>query len=116
MAAPRTPAQSFMGLVIGTAMQKTIKVRVARPKMHPLVQKPVIYHKNFLAHDEHSKCVVGDWVRIDSCQKISKLKNFTLGEVVRPAARYTDEFGKLHTQAQKVPEPVIRKASPEEHH
>ncbi|KAJ3097482.1 hypothetical protein HDU97_004849 [Phlyctochytrium planicorne] len=101
-------AQSFMGLVVGTAMQKTIKVRVARPRIHPLVQKPVIYHKNFLVHDGEEKCVVGDWVRIDSCKKISKLKNFTLGEIVRPAAKYVDEFGKLHTQAQKIPDPLIR--------
>ncbi|KAJ3113480.1 hypothetical protein HDU96_003347 [Phlyctochytrium bullatum] len=89
-------------------MQRTIKVRVARPKFHPLVQKPVIYHKNFLAHDPNEECVVGDWVRIDACQKISKLKNFKLGEIIRKAARYTDEDGKLHTQAQKIPKPLIR--------
>ncbi|KAJ3220372.1 37S ribosomal protein S17 mitochondrial [Dinochytrium kinnereticum] len=113
---PKAPAQTFLGLVVGTAMQKTIKVRVARPRIHPLVQKPVIYHKNFLAHDEETKCVVGDWVRIDSCPKVSKRKNFTLGEIVRPAARYTDANGKLHTQAQRIPEPLIRRAGPEERH
>jgi hypothetical protein len=30
---------SFVGQVIGTAMQKTIKVRVAKSKIHPVVQK-----------------------------------------------------------------------------
>jgi ribosomal protein S17 len=30
---------SFFGYVIGTAMQKTIKVRVERIKMHPIVKK-----------------------------------------------------------------------------
>ncbi|KNC98376.1 mitochondrial 37S ribosomal protein MRPS17 [Spizellomyces punctatus DAOM BR117] len=96
----RPPRQMFYGEVIGTAMQKTIKVRVARPRIHPVVQKPITFHKTFLAHDEHERCVVGDWVRIDSCQKISKRKNFTLGEIVAPASRYTDADGKLHTQRQ----------------
>ncbi|KAJ3187361.1 37S ribosomal protein S17 mitochondrial [Gaertneriomyces sp. JEL0708] len=94
----RTTGQSFLGEVVGTAMQRTIKVRVARVKIHPKVQKPVTYHKNFLVHDAEEKCVIGDWVRIDSCQKLSKRKNFTLGEIVTPAARYYDDDGKLHTQ------------------
>ncbi|KAI8816804.1 uncharacterized protein EV422DRAFT_489700, partial [Fimicolochytrium jonesii] len=90
--------QSFIGEVIGTKMQKTIKVRVAKTRIHPVVQKPVVIHKNFLAHDEESTCVVGDVVRIDSCNKLSRRKFFTLGEIVKPAARYVDEEGVLHTQ------------------
>ncbi|EGF77584.1 hypothetical protein BATDEDRAFT_91576 [Batrachochytrium dendrobatidis JAM81] len=90
--------QSFVGRVIGTAMQKTIKVRVERVKIHPIVLKPIRRHKNFLVHDETSQCVVGDWVRINSCTKISKLKSFTLGEIVKPADRFIDDEGKLHTQ------------------
>ena len=35
----KPPRQSFVGTVIGTAMQKTIKVRVERIKMHPVVAK-----------------------------------------------------------------------------
>ncbi|KAJ3345006.1 hypothetical protein HDU91_007492 [Kappamyces sp. JEL0680] len=97
---------SKFGYVIGTAMQKTIKVRVENIKVHPVVQKPVRYHKNFLAHDETEQCVVGDYVRIDECAKLSKLKHFTLGEVVRPAKRVVDPFGKLHT------EPVFQKEAP----
>ncbi|KAI8899603.1 hypothetical protein BC833DRAFT_537860 [Globomyces pollinis-pini] len=89
---------SFMGEVIGTKMNKTCKVRVEKIKMHPLVQKPVRYHKNYLVHDENEQCVVGDYVRIDSCQKISKLKFFTLGEISRPAQQFVDSDGILHTQ------------------
>ncbi|KAJ3157496.1 hypothetical protein HK101_001441 [Irineochytrium annulatum] len=78
-------AQVF-GQVVGTKMQRTIK--------------PVIYHKTYFAHDEEEKCVVGDWVRIDACMRLSKNKTFTLGEIVRAAARYTDgETGKTHSQA-----------------
>ncbi|KAI8925688.1 hypothetical protein BC831DRAFT_459778 [Entophlyctis helioformis] len=90
--------QSFLGEVIGTAMRKTVKVRVERLKLHPIVLKPVRRHTNFLVHDPEQKCVVGDYVRIDSCDKISKLKHFTLGDVVIPAHRYTDANGQLHTQ------------------
>ncbi|KAJ3292805.1 mannosyl-oligosaccharide alpha-1,2-mannosidase [Rhizoclosmatium sp. JEL0117] len=95
------PAQTFFGLVVGAKqMQKTIKVRVAKTKMHPVVLKPVTTHKNFLVHDGAEQCVVGDWVRIDSCRKFSKNKNFTLGEIVKPASRFFEqETGILHSQA-----------------
>jgi hypothetical protein len=36
--------KSFLGLVVGTAMQRTIKVRVANVKMHPIVQKVRSWH------------------------------------------------------------------------
>ncbi|KAI8917151.1 hypothetical protein DFJ77DRAFT_459356 [Powellomyces hirtus] len=90
--------QSFMGEVVGTAMSKTIKVRVPKVKIHPVVQKPVTFHKTFFAHDAEERCVVGDYVRIDSCRRLSKHKNFVLGEIVKPAARYVDTKGVLHTQ------------------
>nr|KAJ3421641.1 hypothetical protein HK105_002848 [Polyrhizophydium stewartii] len=96
--AARVPRQSFLGEVIGTAMMKTVKVRVERIKIHPIVLKPVRHHKNFLVHDPESKCVVGDWVRINACEKISTRKHFELAEIVKPAARYTDDDGVLHTQ------------------
>ncbi|KAI8590961.1 hypothetical protein BDZ88DRAFT_412918 [Geranomyces variabilis] len=92
------PRQSFLGEVVGTKMQRTIKVRVPKVKIHPIVQKPVTYHKTFFAHDAKERCVVGDYVRIDSCQKISKKKNFTLGAIIKPAARYVEEDGTVHTQ------------------
>ncbi|KAI9363413.1 hypothetical protein DFJ73DRAFT_811095 [Zopfochytrium polystomum] len=97
---------SVMGIVVGTHMAKTIKVRTAKSRMHPVVLKPVVKHKNILAHDETESCVVGDWVRIDSCRQISKTKRYTLGDIVRPAARYVDEFGVMHSQAAPVPKPT----------
>jgi small subunit ribosomal protein S17 len=67
---------SRFGVVIGTHMQKTIKVRVEKVKMHPVVLKPIRYHVNFIAHDEKETAVVGDVVRIDeSPRKISKTKS-----------------------------------------
>lgn len=56
-------------------------------------------HKNFLAHDEESKCVVGDIVKIEQCPRISVRKAFKLSEIVKPAIRYLDEeSGKMHSQ------------------
>ncbi|KAI9331347.1 hypothetical protein BDR26DRAFT_824490 [Obelidium mucronatum] len=81
-------------------MQKTIKVRVAKTRMHPVVLKPVTTHKNFLVHDAKEECVLGDWVQIDSCRKLSKTKNFELAAIVKPAERFLEkETGILHSQA-----------------
>ncbi|OZJ01611.1 hypothetical protein BZG36_05330 [Bifiguratus adelaidae] len=75
--------QNFVGLVVGTAMQKTVKVRVTRQKMHPIVQKLIRTHKNYLVHDEASQCKLGDVVRIEACRPLSKNKHFTIAEIVR---------------------------------
>lgn len=99
---PNVPRQLFFGQVIKNSAHKTIKVRVEKVKMHPLVNKPVRSHKNYLVHDEEGKCVVGDFVRIDQCNKISKMKHFKLGEIVNPAQRFTDESGTLHTHGIQV--------------
>ena len=57
------------------------------------------YHRNYLAHDQDSKCVVGDIVRIDTTHsKVDGFKNFELGEIVTPANRFIDSKGTLHTQ------------------
>ena len=94
----------MIGEVIGTKNQKTIKVRVEKIKMHPLVNKPVIRHKNYQVHDSLETCVVGDIVSIKPCPKISKTKTFQLHEVVTPAKRYTDpETGKLYSQKAEYP-------------
>ncbi|KAJ3294950.1 hypothetical protein HK104_003156 [Borealophlyctis nickersoniae] len=104
--AARKPSQQFTGYVIKRANPTTAKVRCARVRMHPVVQKPVTWHKCFIVHDADNKTVVGDYVRIDSIDsqtKIDGYKSFVIGDIVRPAARYVDEFGKLHTQQAHLP-------------
>lgn len=98
----KPPRQSFIGTVIGTKMQKTAKVRVEKNRLHPIVLKNIVYHKTFLVHDPNEECVLGDVVRINSCLKISKLKNFIVAEVVRPAKRFTDDDGITFTQKTEV--------------
>ncbi|PVU91963.1 hypothetical protein BB561_004108 [Smittium simulii] len=86
---------NFTGMVVGTAMQKTVKVRVPKRKIHPIVRKEILRHKNYLAHDELEKCKLGDIVRIESCHKISTRKSFAVAEIIRKGKFYIDpETGK----------------------
>jgi small subunit ribosomal protein S17 len=62
-----------------------------------------------LVHDENEDCVVGDYVKIDACEKISKRKHFTLAEIVKPAQRVLDSQGRLITQ------PIEVKSLPKEY-
>ncbi|KAJ3226757.1 hypothetical protein HK099_004175 [Clydaea vesicula] len=95
--------QTFTGRVIGTAMQKTIKVRVEKHKLHPIVLKNVVSHKNFLVHDEKEECVIGDIVKINSYRKISKMKNFVVDKILHPANRYFDkETGILYSEPKEI--------------
>lgn len=104
----------FVGRVVGIKMQKTAKVEVCRMFLHPHVLKvgdempvhvmncgvacvhcicylPTQYirrRKVFFAHDENGDCVEGDVVMIKSCFPISKMKHFTIEEILEKAPRY----------------------------
>ncbi|KAJ1675417.1 hypothetical protein EV182_001312 [Spiromyces aspiralis] len=100
-------------------MNKTVKVRVPKRVMHPVVKKAslnlagywhtpnfqvvlylvrggpgelqeILQHKNYLAHDENDVCKLGDIVRIEHCGKISKLKSFAVAEIIRKAQTHID--------------------------
>lgn len=76
-----------VGEVVSTKMQKTIVVVVSRRVPHPLYKRIVTKRKKFYAHDESGQAHLGDVVRIVECRPLSKLKRWTLGEVVRKAAQ-----------------------------
>ncbi len=75
-----------VGPVVSTKMQKTIVVQVSRRVPHPLYKRIITKHKKFYVHDEENTARVGDIVRIVECRPLSKLKRWTLGEVVRRSA------------------------------
>ena len=75
-----------VGEVVSTKMAKTIVVQVTRRVPHPLYKRIVTKRKKFYAHDETGLAHVGDTVRIFESRPLSKLKRWTLGEVVRKAA------------------------------
>src|SRR5579871_4164908 len=85
-AAPNQHKNEKVGEVVSTKMQKTIVVQVSRRVPHPLYRRIVMKHKKFYAHDEEGKAQVGDVVRIIVCRPMSKLKHWTLGDVIRRSA------------------------------
>jgi small subunit ribosomal protein S17 len=76
-----------IGEVVSTKMQKTIVVEVSRRVPHPLYKRIIGKRKKFYAHDEQGTAKNGDVVRIIECRPLSKLKRWTLVEVIRRAAQ-----------------------------
>ncbi|MGB9454614.1 MAG: 30S ribosomal protein S17 [Bryobacteraceae bacterium] len=76
-----------IGQVVSTRMTKTIVVEVSRRVPHPLYRRIVAKRKKFYAHDEQGTARLGDVVRIVECRPLSKLKRWTLAEVVRRATQ-----------------------------
>jgi len=71
-----------VGEVVSNKMTKTIVVRVKRRYPHLQFKKIVTSYKKFYVHDEKSEAKVGDTVRIEESRPLSKLKRWTLVEVV----------------------------------
>ncbi len=75
-----------VGEVVSAKMAKTIVVEVTRRVPHPLYKRIVTRRKKFYAHDEAGAARLGDVVRIVESRPLSRLKRWTLAEVVRRAA------------------------------
>jgi len=71
-----------VGEVVSNKMTKTIVVRVERRFPHAQYKKIVTSYKKFYAHDEKGDAKIGDTVRIEESRPLSKLKRWTLVEVV----------------------------------
>jgi len=72
-----------VGQVVSTKMQKTIVVEVEMRKAHAKYKRIVRSTKKFYAHDEQSSARMGDVVRIRETRPLSKLKRWSLEEIVR---------------------------------
>ena len=83
--APTTGARrnEKVGQVVSTKMQKTIVVEVEMRKAHAKYKRIVRSTKKFYAHDEQSSARMGDVVRIRETRPLSKLKHWSLEEIVR---------------------------------
>jgi small subunit ribosomal protein S17 len=77
--------QERRGVVVSSAMDKTIVVKVDTIKAHPRYKKVVRRSVKFHAHDEHNTANVGDIVRIVETRPLSKSKYWRLVEVVEAA-------------------------------
>ena len=87
-----------VGNVVSTKMQKTIVVQVEMRKTHPKYKRVIKINKKFYAHDEQNTARVGDVVRIKESRPLSKLKRWTLEEVIRRSSL---------PQAEEIPQPVV---------
>ena len=76
----------LIGEVKSNKMQKTIVVEVTRKKSHALYGRVISIRKKFYAHDEKNEAHVGDVVRIEESRPLSRLKRWTLKEIVRKTA------------------------------
>jgi small subunit ribosomal protein S17 len=81
--APASTRKLLIGKVVSTKMAKTIVVEVIRQKAHPLYRRVVSRSKKFYAHDEIETANVGDVVRIEESRPLSRLKRWTLKDIVK---------------------------------
>ena len=81
----RGRTQERRGIVVSSAMDKTIVVKVDVIKSHPRYKKVVRRSVKFHAHDEQNAANVGDVVRIVETRPLSKTKRWRLAEVVEAA-------------------------------
>jgi len=98
-AAKRGLKNEKVGQVVSTKMQKTIVVEVSRRVPHPLYKRIIGKRKKFYAHDEQGTAKPGDVVRIVECRPLSKLKRWTLAEVIRRAAQVGAQPADLDVKA-----------------
>jgi small subunit ribosomal protein S17 len=98
-----------VGQVVSTKMAKTIVVEVGRRVPHPIYKRIISKRKKFYAHDEQGQARMGDIVRIIECRPLSKLKHWTLGEVVRRAVQVGVEPSALDLVPEPATPPARRK-------
>ncbi len=85
METQRNLRKQRIGVVVGTSMDKTIKVQITTKMKHPKYGKFIKRRKNYLVHDEKEECRVGDTVRIMETRPLSKLKRWRLVEIIERA-------------------------------
>jgi small subunit ribosomal protein S17 len=81
----RGRSQERRGVVVSSAMDKTIVVKVDVIKSHPRYKKVVRRSVKFHAHDEQNAANVGDIVRIVETRPLSATKRWRLAEIVEVA-------------------------------
>jgi len=75
--------RTAQGIVVSTKMDKTVVVSVTRVFLHPKYRKYVRRRKNYMSHDEHGACSLGDSVVIEECRPMSKNKRWRFKATLR---------------------------------
>ncbi|MBU2880672.1 30S ribosomal protein S17 [Psychrosphaera sp. B3R10] len=74
--------RTLQGRVVSNKAEKSIVVSIERKVKHPIYGKFVKRTTKLHAHDETNQCDIGDTVTIRECAPISKLKTWTLVDVI----------------------------------
>ncbi len=82
----KTPNKtSKVGVVVSSAPDKSVVVRVENLVMHPLYHRFVRTASKFMAHDEDNSCNHGDTVLIEECRPLSRRKRWRVRRIVERA-------------------------------
>jgi small subunit ribosomal protein S17 len=71
-----------VGVVVSDKMEKTLVVEHVARVPHPKFNKIVKRSKKYYVHDESGQAKIGDRVRIVETKPLSKLKRWSLAEVL----------------------------------
>lgn len=74
-----------VGVVLSSAADKSVVVKVENLVMHPLYRKFIRTTSKFMAHDEENSCNTGDRVLIEECRPLSKRKRWRVRKIVERA-------------------------------
>ena len=74
-----------VGIVTSDKMDKTVVVEVEKTITHRLYHRYQKRTSKFYAHDEANACGVGDRVRLVATRPLSKLKRWSVAEVLKKA-------------------------------
>ncbi|MCW8348754.1 MULTISPECIES: 30S ribosomal protein S17 [Vibrio] len=74
-----------LGRVISNKADKSIVVAIERMVKHPIYGKFVKRTTKLHAHDENNECGIGDTVEVRECRPLSKMKSWTLVNIVEKA-------------------------------
>lgn len=82
----KTAKRTVNGRVVSNRMDKTVTIVVERLIRHPLYGKYIRRSTKLHAHDEDNRCQLGDWVAVEECRPMSKIKSWRLVKIIERAA------------------------------
>ncbi|MBI5048207.1 MAG: 30S ribosomal protein S17 [Deltaproteobacteria bacterium] len=77
--------KSRTGTVVSNKMKKTVMVSVERLIKDPLYGKYIKRQVKYMVHDEKAECKEGDKVKIVEMRPLSKLKRWSVNQILVPA-------------------------------
>ena len=83
--AKRPNKTSKVGVVVSSAADKSVVVKVENLVLHPLYKRFIRTSSKFMAHDEENDCNQGDRVLIEECRPISRRKHWRVRKIIERA-------------------------------